>query len=624
KSGLDFTGGSPSFLPGGQTDSPTSLEGATNMCDTARNMVFSATGYSLYDGNNIFKQNLNGGTSSTQAGVAVPDPSDPANKFYLFTANVDNGGGGEKPASTVNLGIHYYRIQKLAGGNISVLSGPVKIADNNEVTEQLCGGTDGNGNYWIVAHQGGAFPPGWGLSLIFSWQVTAAGVGSRVTSSMPGTTGNNYWQGAMKINTCQDRLGIVYSDGGSPGSIEIYDWDQTTGKVTALRRRVATGLPNLYGCEFSPDGKILYATSLNGNMLYQLDIASGTVYSDPAWTSSNNRPEMGTMQLGPDGKIYVTNVSNSGLPAYIGVINNPNVAGAGCNYNKTGFTLNSSASFYPNIARGISNIAWTYPNTPVINFNSGICPTIGMDYNFKTYFNSNIAVVPGSEDWDFGEGSGYVSGLGAAPSHTYASNNTFTVKLRFRDQVCNKLWTGTGSVNTCVLPVTWTYTDAEPESEGVRVEWETETETEVDNNYFVIERSSDGIDFEEAGRVNGKGNFNGRSSYLFFDEAPLEGISYYRIRQVDVNGSSSESRTMEVALGGFQFSVLPNPSGHEFKLICRAADKGSVEITDVLGRKILVSELHEDITFGENFPAGTYMVRILAGQKVLCKKIVKL
>lgn len=613
RAGLDFTTGSPTLLTTGQVNGG-GQEGSSSICDPSRTLVFYTDGYRLYDAGHTFLQNLNGGTSSTQNSVIVPDPADPSNRFYLFTANVDDNGAGDKPASNASLGIHYYHIQKNAG-SILVLSGPVQIAAHAEVSEQLCSGTDGNGNYWVVAHEGGHFD--WQMNGIWAWRVTAAGVGPTVTSTIAGNTGNNPWQGSLKINKCQDRLAAVFST----GVVEIYGWNQSTGQVTSMIRRV-TGLPAIYGCEFSPDGSILYYTSLGGNMLYQLDIATGAIYSDASWTSINNRPEMGTMQLGPDNRIYVLNGSNFAIPCYLGVINSPNVAGAGCNYVRNGITLNSGPSAYPNVQRGISNIAWLSPKG-VLNIVSSSCPDYSFSYTFQNYFLENISIVPNSEEWDFGDGGGFQSGLGATPSHTYAGNGTYTVQVRFRDQTCNKTWTFSNQVSpNCVLPVEWLYIKTSSKNTTTLISWATSNET--DNSHFILERSSDGIYFEMIGGVTSKNNFSGKiTEYSFTDTTAPDGITYYRILQVDKDGSASYSKIVTANTEWNSVQIAPNPGSAQFTLQVTEGTEGTLRVYDLAGKEIFVSGFNSIIHFGENFLPGTYIVKIIIKEQSYCEKLIK-
>jgi gliding motility-associated-like protein len=440
RAGMDFSGGAPVVMLGGKVDG-SGQEQSSTMCDTTGNVLFYSDSYNLYDGTNTFKQTLNGGTSSTNSSVCFPDPANPAKQFYYVTANQDLGGGGTFSATP---GIYYYHIQRTGPGTINVLSGPTLLALNSQVTEQLCAGTDTNGGYWVVAHQGGG--GGGNGNQIWSWNFTPSGVGAKQISSIAGTDAATSFQGSLKINKCQNRLAaVMYS-----GKVEVYDWDNAAGKVTSLYRSYSIPGAFGYGCEFSPDGNMLYFTSLVANQLYQFDLASNTVIT--LGGSSNNINEMGTIQLGPDDKVYVTNVANYAQPCYIGVVSNPNTAGVGCSYSSTGFILNNSVGNWPNIFRGIANEAWI---NPILNIDTtGACKQLVFSYNISTYFGKNVSIQVGSEEWDFGDGSGFQAGLGATPSHTYASGGSYTITMRVKDGICGNKFrvSKTLTVNNCSVP----------------------------------------------------------------------------------------------------------------------------------------------------------------------------
>jgi hypothetical protein len=242
RAGMDFSGGAPVVMLGGKVDG-SGQEQSSTMCDTTGNVLFYSDSYNLYDGTNTFKQTLNGGTSSTNSSVCFPDPANPTKQFYYVTANQDLGGGGTFSATP---GIFYYHIQRTGNGTINVLSGPTLLATNSQVTEQLCAGTDTNGGYWVVAHQGGGAGNG---NQIWSWNFTPSGVGAKQISSIAGTDASTSFQGSLKINKCQSRLAAVFYS----GKVEVYNWDNAAGKVTSLYRTYSIPGAFGYGCEFSPD-----------------------------------------------------------------------------------------------------------------------------------------------------------------------------------------------------------------------------------------------------------------------------------------------------------------------------------------------------------------------------------
>ncbi len=89
------------------------------------------------------------------------------------------------------------------------------------------------------------------------------------------------------------------------------------------------------------------------------------------------------------------------------------------------------------------------------------------------------------------------------------------------------------------LPITLTDLSAHPHDGYVMLHWT--TSSEQDNETFVVERGSDGIRFDEIGRVPGAGNSVVPLEYAHKDDRPLPGIGYYRLRQIDSDGRETTS-----------------------------------------------------------------------------------
>ncbi len=111
---------------------------------------------------------------------------------------------------------------------------------------------------------------------------------------------------------------------------------------------------------------------------------------------------------------------------------------------------------------------------------------------------------------------------------------------------------------TSTLPIELLEFTATPSGDVVLVNWV--TATELNNDYFTVERTTgDGV-FENIGRIEGAGNSTGLLSYSFTDEEPLPGISYYRLKQTDYDGSFSYSALVAVTFeNNVESAVYPNP-----------------------------------------------------------------
>jgi hypothetical protein len=113
-----------------------------------------------------------------------------------------------------------------------------------------------------------------------------------------------------------------------------------------------------------------------------------------------------------------------------------------------------------------------------------------------------------------------------------------------------------------LLPVELVGFQGRFDRDHVRLEWQTASET--NNDYFEVERSADGQRFVSLGRVPSRGNgLRQTIAYQFADREPLPGLAYYRLKQVDLDGTVAYSRLVAVIVPGLRGPYLvaqPNPA----------------------------------------------------------------
>jgi hypothetical protein len=116
------------------------------------------------------------------------------------------------------------------------------------------------------------------------------------------------------------------------------------------------------------------------------------------------------------------------------------------------------------------------------------------------------------------------------------------------------------TVSGTVLDVKLISFTAQLEKNNVKLNWMTATET--DNDYFTIERSTDGSLWNEIKKVKGSGNSTSIVSYEAYDETPVAGTSYYRLKQTDFDGKASYSSTQSVKFtpASKSIAVFPVPN----------------------------------------------------------------
>lgn len=117
------------------------------------------------------------------------------------------------------------------------------------------------------------------------------------------------------------------------------------------------------------------------------------------------------------------------------------------------------------------------------------------------------------------------------------------------------------SLDCSLLPVDFIDLQAELKGDAVEVMWSTAAEEGA--SHYIVERSADAFDYLPIGTVQAAGNTSTLSSYSFLDEAPLEGLNYYRVQQVDSDGSTMYSSADHAIYrkGGTSMVVFPNPAG---------------------------------------------------------------
>ncbi|MEX1132942.1 MAG: T9SS type A sorting domain-containing protein [Flavobacteriales bacterium] len=181
---------------------------------------------------------------------------------------------------------------------------------------------------------------------------------------------------------------------------------------------------------------------------------------------------------------------------------------------------------------------------------------------------------------------------------------------------------GTDVMNCTILPVELLTFDAKAQPAHVDVLWSTASER--NSSHFMVQRSADGDNFLDIGRVAAAGNSVQTLDYGFMDEAPLEGLSYYRLKQVDVDGTSKLSEVVTVVYGPGQrgLELYPNPAVERVRVLFDMMKEGVVRwrITDASGRT--ADQGTTGGTKGRNgfdielnkLEAGTYLLQLYDAQ----------
>jgi hypothetical protein len=178
------------------------------------------------------------------------------------------------------------------------------------------------------------------------------------------------------------------------------------------------------------------------------------------------------------------------------------------------------------------------------------------------------------------------------------------------------------------LPVSLVNFTAEKVDNNVLLSWT--TNVEQNNDYFLVQRSNDGGNFETIGKVEGSGTTFTIHNYSFTDADIPVAILYYRLVQVDKDGKSSTTKTISVNnMKETSIRVYPNPfaNGITVELSSGYAYKVNLRITDLLGVTLYAAEDVDNngsITVGQNLPDGVYVLEVTSQTGVKTFRIVKL
>lgn len=193
-------------------------------------------------------------------------------------------------------------------------------------------------------------------------------------------------------------------------------------------------------------------------------------------------------------------------------------------------------------------------------------------------------------------GSGYFW-----PGTSLASNNTGT----------NLVGWPISSVSS--FPVELTSFEAEAQ-ESFRTLLTWETASELNNDYFLLERSHNGTDFVSIAKIDGKGTSNIPHSYQYLDASPSIGTNYYRLQQVDVDGSFHYSHMVHVSFSEDVYSmaplVYPNPATNTLFIRSVSTKEFWLDLYDVAGRQLQHVYNPEQIDVSQ-LSSGIYVLKCI-------------
>lgn len=422
--GLNFNQSPPQKLFNGNLSS---IEGCASIADANGNLLFYTNGVSVMTKNHTQMVNgdgIMGHLSSTNNAVIVPLPESDS-IYYLFTV----GASGQ-----LENGLKYTII------NTRKQNGAGEVIEKNNILhtntyEKLAAVRHCNRkDVWITVKD-------WNSDAYYTYLLTKNGVNPvPVISNMGTVIGVDPLNalGTLKFSSDGKKLVAIHSFDND--AAQLMKFDNQTGVLSDpiwFRPNVVPGSDvyvGVYGAEFSPDNRLLYISSRKINeeksVLYQFDVS---VHDEPTITNSkfvvatNNKWDAGGLQRAPDGKIYFSQWRDTALS----VINNPNNAGAACNYQYN--TIGFPGSTEP--------VQYGLPTFIASDLDSNYSP---YDFSWsRTGCNSvTVNFLPSrttgfdSVKWYISDGAYYET---ITPQHTFSQPGSYDVIFEVYKQDCGAL-----------------------------------------------------------------------------------------------------------------------------------------------------------------------------------------
>lgn len=217
----------------------------------------------------------------------------------------------------------------------------------------------------------------------------------------------------------------------------------------------------------------------------------------------------------------------------------------------------------------------------------------------------------------------------AANDHADAPINESANGNRDGDSVQRGSWfvaPRTPRAANAILPVELVNLTALKSDKTALIQWT--TASEINNDYFTIQASTDGKNFKEMGQVKGAGTTDIVQEYHFTDNSPVQGLNYYRLLQVDYDGTATYSKVVIVNFrsNDDEITIFPNPTTDVLTVKFPTFWEGETMITisNNLGQTVkIVDEISETLSV-QDLPNSFYFLTISNGNQTVTKRFQKL
>jgi hypothetical protein len=293
--------------------------------------------------------------------------------------------------------------------------------------------------------------------------------------------------------------------------------------------------------------------------------------------------------------------------------------------------LSGYAGMRPGIAPLWDDLDWNTNAAPICGYAvSGVSPlrvltvqwtaadwkagsAAAISFQIKLYETSNrIEMIYHQLGGALNSPSGSIGLAGPSIGDYYSVNTSFTgaTKTTNVQNIASKPAEGTifrWDTPCGLLPIELLFFNGENSSEGNLLRWCTQTET--NNMEFYVETSTDGIQFEPLQKIKGSGDSQIKKYYSYLDKDPSTRVTYYRLKQTDLNGQFSYSSIISVSRNDLNSDIRLFPVPADKNLTVTGASNTSFTITDISGKILKQGMLSSYAISVDDLANGMYFLR---------------
>lgn len=428
-------------------------EGLSSITDCRGELLFYCDAQTVWNKNNAEMANgtgLLGHYSATQGSIIVQQPGD-CGLYYIFTQDAKEHGYAD--------GLRYHIV------DMELQNGIGEVVSKNNLlyapsAEKLTAVRHSDGeSVWVISHE-------MQTNIFRSYLLTSNGLDTiPVLSSVGLPYAILDAMGQMKASPDGRRVGVARLH---PQQVEVFDFDATTGQLSnpILLPETVFAKDAVYGLEFSPSSDLLYVANhtvdyLNDvGFLYQFNLLAGNAadIANSAIVVGQNVPatDLRGLQLGPDGKLYVAR----SLGKHLGVVNQPNQQGLGCDYEDEGVYLGGNVATWSLPSFLVSYFDENAPSgTPHAAFSfEEPCLEAGVSFHAADT-GAGVRYA-----WDFGDG---LTASQQSPVHVFPDTGHYAIKLVVSENCCTDTVMKVVHVNFCAANNYYVPTAFSPNDDGL-------------------------------------------------------------------------------------------------------------------------------------------------------------